>query len=131
MRRHDWAARMYAQFDAHSDRAFEWGQNDCCLFVARVVDAMTDSGLAERIAREYSDETTAMRFIQLHGGLAEAVSVYLGAPAEVRATRGDAVMIHGGLDLAMGICAGPYVLAMGPKGLTRIARTDILKVWKT
>jgi hypothetical protein len=130
MRRNDWASRMHEQFDAHADREFAWGKDDCCLFVARTVDAMADTDFAERIAREYSDEITALRFIQLHGGLAEAVSVYLGAPVAARATRGDPVMVRGEVDHAMGICAGPYVVALGSKGLTRMPRSEILKVWK-
>jgi hypothetical protein len=129
-RRNDWASRMYAQFDEHADVSFAWGRNDCCLFVARVVDAMTDNDLEASIQREYSDEITALRFIQLHGGLAEAVSVYLGQPVEARATRGDPVMVRGEVDHAMGICAGPYVVAFGPNGLMRITRSEILKVWK-
>jgi hypothetical protein len=130
MRRHDWAAQMYAQFDAHADRVFAWGENDCCLFVARTVDAMTGSSLTQQLASEYRDEVTALQFISDHGGLEIAVSSFLGDPQPVRAMRGDAVMVHGGLDLSMGICAGPYVLAMGEKGLTKIDRREILKVWK-
>lgn len=130
MRRHDWASRMYGQFDLHADRAFEWGQNDCCLFVARVVDAMCDTDLEVRIGREYSDETTALRLIHLHGSLADAVSVYLGQPVEARATRGDPVMVRGEVDHAMGICSGLYVVAMGQGGIMQIPRSEILKVWK-
>jgi hypothetical protein len=71
-----------------------------------------------------------LELIESHGDLKSAVTAFLGEPSEERATRGDAVMIEGGLDYAMGICLGREVVAMGTKGLMRLPRTEILAVWK-
>lgn len=131
-RRPDWAARMFDTFDAHSGRPFEWGKDDCCLFVARVVDAMTGSQFASDLAALYHDETSANALIDGAGGLEGAVSAILGASKaadEYRAMRGDVVLIDGGLGDAVGICRGIDVLAMGPRGLQKLDRSEIRKVW--
>lgn len=130
MRRHDWASSMHAAMADHQGRQFAWGINDCCLFVARTVDAMTGSTLAQQLAAAYSDEASALALIASHGGLAEAVSAFLGPPVAERATRGDVALIEGGEGLAVGICIGSTVVAMGKTGLMSVPRSAILKVWK-
>jgi hypothetical protein len=130
MRRHDWAARLCDVIAAHKDREFAWGESDCCLFVARCIDAMTDNALAYLIREQYRDEASALRFIATHGSLQAAVSRYLGDASVGRAVRGDAVLIEGGEGDAVGICLGTQVVAMGPKGLRYVSRTEIKAVWK-
>lgn len=125
----DWASRMYGQIRAHKDRPFSWGENDCCRFVARVIDAMTDSQIEAALADIYSDEAGALRFIASHGGLQGAMSAFLGEPSG-RATRGDAVMFEGGHGEAAGICIGARIVAVGPQGLHYVPRSEILVSWK-
>src|SRR6478609_10109074 len=117
MRRNDWASRMFDVIAEHAERPFAWGKDDCCLFVARVWDAMNDTSHELTLQIAYHDEPSALAFIESHGDLKSAVTAFLGEPIEARATRGDAVMINGGLDMAMGICLGSEVVAMGPTGL--------------
>jgi hypothetical protein len=130
MRRHDWASRMHAVIDAHRCRPFAWGDNDCCLFVARVVDAMTDSEYERAILEHYRDEETGRALIGKHGGMLGAVTAFLGDPVPQRAARGDVVLIDGGEGEALGICMGRDVVAVGESGLRAIPRKDALKVWK-
>src|SRR6185369_16594683 len=98
MRRPDWASRMFDVITEHAETPFAWGQDDCCLFVARVWDAMYDTEHEVVLQIAYHDEVTALEFIESHGDLKSAVTAFLGEPSEERATRGDAVMIEGGLD---------------------------------
>lgn len=130
VRRYDWASRMFDVVTAHQDRAFEWGSADCCLFVARVIDAMTDSDLEAQISARYSDEASALRFIAEHGSLEDAVSFYLGDLQAVSPQRGDAVLIHGGEDFAVGVCLGGSVAGMGPRGLHLLPVSEVIGVWK-
>jgi hypothetical protein len=130
MRRHDWAARLHEVIEAHKGRSFAWGGNDCCLFVARCVDAMTTNALAYLIRERYHDHASALRFMAEHGGLAGAVSRYLGDPSSERATRGDVVLIDGGEGDALGICLGAKVVAMGPEGVRYVPRAEIKMVWR-
>lgn len=129
-RRHDWAARLHEVIEAHQSREFAWGENDCCLFASRCVDAMQGNAITYLIRERYHDEATAVRFIAEYGGLAEAVSRYMGDPTNQRATRGDVVLIDGGEGDALGICLGAKVVAMGPTGLRYVPRAEIKTVWK-
>lgn len=129
VRRHDWASRMFDVAQAHEGRDFSWGVNDCCLFVARVVDAMTDSDFEAQILSRYSDEATARAFILEYGLLEVAVSHYLGEPVTRSPQRGDACLIHGGEDYALGVCLGSHVAAMGPTGLRMLPLSEVIKVW--
>jgi hypothetical protein len=129
VKRHDWTSRLFAVIEAHKSRPFVWGESDCCLFVARCIDAMTDNALAYLIRERYHDETSALRFIAEYGSLAAAVSRYLGDPVPRRAVRGDAVLFDGGEGDAVGICMGAKVVAMGPTGLRYVPRSEIKAVW--
>lgn len=133
MKRFDWPAQLFRVVDEHRSRAFAWGVDDCCRFVARAIDAMTDGDVEQRIAAEYTDEQSAADLIAAHGGLQGAVTHFLGEPQEVRATRGDAVLFDGGGGDAVGICLGRQVVAMGPTGLRMIPREQIefMAVWPT
>jgi hypothetical protein len=128
MRRHDWADRLYATVEAFKGTDFEWGENDCCIFVARCVDAMTGSDLVHQLQNIYWDEDGAQAVIG--GDLSAAVSAFLGQPSELRAMRGDVVMVDGGDGFALGICLGQEIAGVGPDGLRLLPRGEILKVWK-
>lgn len=130
MRRHDWAARLFDVVTEHEVMPFQWGRTDCCMFVARALDAMLDTTYAGQLQNLYHDEESALDFISQHGGLPGAVSVFLGHPTDARAARGDVVLIDGGEGLAVGICMGGHLLAMGPTGLRILERSEIRAVWK-
>lgn len=131
MRRHDWAAKMHGVIAEHRSRKFVWGADDCCFFVARVIDAMTDSTIEAQLYELYGDEGGAKRFIAQHGGMREAVSSILGPESDQRATRGDAVLVEDGAGgHALGICLGAKVVAMGPTGLHELPRSAAIAVWK-
>jgi hypothetical protein len=131
MRRNDWASRMHGVIAEHRSRRFVWGADDCCFFVARVIDAMTDSTIEAQLYELYGDEGGAKRFIAQHGGMREAVSSILGSESDQRATRGDAVLIEDGNGgYALGICLGSKVVAMGPTGLREVPRVKDMPAWK-
>jgi len=129
MRRHDWAERMFAEIDAHADKEFEWGKNDCCLFVARVVDAMCDTEHQAALSKHYHDEQTALAYIQDSGDIAQAVSTYIGERKNGRPSRGDVVLFKGHNGETLGVCVNRSVVAMGAIGTVRVARDTIICYW--
>lgn len=129
MRREDWVAQLWQQVNDHADAPFAWGLNDCCLFAARAIDAMTDSDLELELASQYSDEETALAYIASHGSLEAAVTSHLGEPAEGRALRGDVVMCANDGNPCVGVCVGSTVACMGQAGLVFLPRQDITKRW--
>jgi len=122
-------AGLYEVIEAHKNRTFAWGECDCCLFVARVRDAMHGTNLEQALLAEYDCETGALRYIASQGGLDAAVSHFLGSPTDQRAVRGSVVLIDGGEGEAVGVCVGAKVVAMGPNGLRYLPRSEIKRVW--
>lgn len=128
-RRQDWVAQMWFTIEDHADAEFLWGVNDCCLFVARVIDAMTDTSHELDLASQYSNEATALAYIASHGSLETAVSFHLGNPSSGRAQRGDAVMCANNGNPCIGICVGSTVACVGESGLRWLPRSEILTRW--
>lgn len=119
MRRHDWTDRLFATVEAYRCVPFEWGQHDCCLFTARVVDAMCDTDYAGQLAREYHNERSALAYIARMGGLESALTAWLDQPlprvAMIR--RGDVVLFRdAGGTSAVGICIGATIVSTSPDG---------------
>jgi hypothetical protein len=131
MRRHDWASRMHEVIRDHRSRAFVWGADDCCFFVARVIDAMTDSTIEAQLYELYGDEGGAKRFIAQHGGMREAVSSILGPASTDRPLRGDPVLVEDGQGgEALAIFDGREIVGMGATGFRRLHRSSAIAVWK-
>ena len=130
MRRHDWSSQLYFQIDAHKERSFAWGDNDCCLFVARVVDAMCDTDHEMTLRDKYQDEQTALEYISLSGGIASAVDTFIGShKSEGRPMRGDVVLFNGENGETLGICVGRYIAAMGKDGVVFADRPSMICYW--
>lgn len=129
MRRHDWADQMHCVIDQHADAKFEWGRNDCCLFVARVVDAMCDTDHESALSQNYHDEETALAYIKESGDIAQAVSTYIGEPKTGRPSRGDVVLFRGQNGETLGVCVDRSIVAMGAIGTVRVARDAIICYW--
>lgn len=129
MRREDWVFQMWSVVNDHMDAEFVWGVNDCCLFAARVVDAMTDSDHELDLLSQYSDEETALAYIAAHGSLALAISAHLGDETDGRAQRGDVVICANEGNPCAGICVGSTVAAVSKEGLVFIPRQDITNRW--
>lgn len=129
MRREDWLDKLWVTIDALTLEPFVWGQHDCCLFAAKVVDAMTDSTHADTLATHYSDEPTALAYIAAEGGLEAAVSTYLGTAKTGRPQRGDVVLFEGEQGDTVGVCVGSTIVAAGPSGLVSVPKRMTVKFW--
>lgn len=131
MRRNDWASRMYEVIGEHIHKDFTFGAADCSIFVARVIDAMTDSNYEQQLSETYGDERTALKFIAEHGGMQAAVCSFLGpVDDEGRPMRGDVILFDGGEGESLGIWDGAHIVGMGKTGLHKVARSEIKAFWK-
>ncbi len=129
-RRYDWASQMYSVIDAHIDSPFEWGLNDCCLFAARVVDAMCGTAHEVELTKHYSDEASALQYIENSGGIEKAVASYLGeSQFEGRPVRGDVCLIQHNDREALGICIGKEIAVQTTEGISYVDRSAVLKFW--
>lgn len=133
-RRPDWHQKMFDAFAQARARQFQWGLHDCCLFVASVVDAMTDSDYAQRIAADlpYSTEAEARDYIARAGGLQPLVASYLGDTIPWGwAQQGDVVLAHdaNGQEV-LGVCEGAQVICATGAGIGPLPINRAICAWR-
>jgi hypothetical protein len=107
---------------------FEWGANDCCLFAANGVFAIT----GEDYAKPYRGYKTAkgalgkLKDIGVDGVATKA----LGEPKPpTLAKRGDVVSFESGNGLALGLCIGAKIAAVGQDGLIMLPMNQAIQAW--
>lgn len=105
MQRHDnWPEALAEFIDARRNELFEWGRNDCALFAADAVLAMTGVDLAEKL-RGYKTASGAARKIKAAGGMRQLASS-LTEKHPGMAQRGDVVLVEIDGRETFGIVAG-------------------------
>lgn len=129
----DWPLRLAAAIEAARGRPFSWGAQDCCLFAADVVRALTGEDLAAPFRGRYASRAQAVAILGARGGLEAVVTSVLGAPlaTPLLARRGDVVMVATADGPALGICADRGVCWLtGPAGLVRCWLRDAARAWR-
>jgi hypothetical protein len=126
MRHEDWEKRLNEFLDTVGP--FEWGTNDCCLFAANAVLAMT----GEDYAKPYRGYKTAKGALSRLKdiGVAGVATNALGAPKEpLFAQRGDVVSFDAGDGVALGVCIGAKIAAVGQDGLVMLPMSQAIQAW--
>jgi hypothetical protein len=133
-RKHDWPERLAEFFADRADRAFVWGENDCCLFVCDAVVAMSGLDLAAAFRGQYSSERSAF---QIFGGDLEGFISRIAdenAIAEIPvafAQRGDvALFSHPLPTLGVIDMHGTHVVSVGESGPVAIPLSECRKAWR-
>lgn len=130
MRLDDWQTPFFAYIEAARSLPFEWGVQDCCLFAAGAIDALTGSTLREQLGATYTDEASALAYIASFGSLEGAVSSWLG-PSSAPNFAGPGDIILG--DLAsgptIGVCLGVICAFSSPAGMLYQQRSVISMCW--
>ena len=141
----DWRLRFDALVTERMCAPFAWGSNDCVLFAADNVLALTGVDLAQGL-RGHTNALGAARYLRRHGGLAALVERALGPACHAAgATQGDVVMVLMVLMVlkgdgsgtgcatrsALGVCLNPQT-AIGPgvDGLLQIPMARALCAWR-
>jgi hypothetical protein len=130
-RRRDWQERLEALIASRIDAPFAWGVNDCALFAADAVAAVTGHDPAADARGTYTDEKGALRTIKKMGGLAAIAETRAGGvevpPSMARV--GDVVLGVMGRE-CLGICGGATWHAPGADGLAAAPMSTVLKAWR-
>ena len=127
----DWQERLEALIASRIDAPFAWGFNDCCLFAADAVQAMTGYDPAADARGTYADERGALNCIRMMGGLesiAETRSGGVEVPPQM-ARVGDVVLGFMGRE-CLGICGGAHWHAPGAAGLASAPMSTASKAWR-
>lgn len=146
-RQKHWATRGYHSFLlARAKTPFRWGVNDCALFAADGVKAITGVDIAAEFRGRYSDEASAMALIKsVTGGatVADAAAWCAakhglvewldkkGAPTPLFARRGDLVTFKAptGALVAGLVHLSGQIVAIGEGGLFRFPISKALRAW--
>lgn len=127
----NWVLR-YAEFMVERQHApFVWGSNDCCLFAADCVQALTGTDLAAAWRGRYDSALQAARFLDEGGGLEAIAAEALGQPVSASyAGVGDVVLCENAGRLLLAICNGDLALGPGVQGVEPLDMSTALKAWK-
>jgi hypothetical protein len=138
-----WATRAFHEFllaRAKTPFAWSWGTNDCCLFAADAVQAITGVDIADDFRGLYDDEASAFALIaKVTGGttVADAAAhcavkhglVELQHP--LKAQSGDLVVMENGGQLIAGIVHlnGRLLISVAAAGPVRLSILSVVRAW--
>lgn len=128
----DWPTRLAEFIESRQERAFLWGESDCCLFVCDVIEAITGEDPGARWRGLYSSEKGARRVLRDNDGVAGIATLVLGPSVPpALAGRGDVVLIDTPNGEALAICLGDKIAAQGLDGIAFVPTAFAKVAWKT
>lgn len=127
MRLDGWESKMSQALEETG--AFEWGTNDCCMFVFRVAEAITGIDYAKPY-RGYKTSKGAARRLLKYGGVEGVANNSFGESKKpLLAKRGDAVLVKSNDDLTLGVCVGDKIAVVTETGLVLISMREAINAW--
>ena len=132
----DWQTRLAALMASRRTTPFAWGGQDCCLFAADAVLAVTGHDPAADLRGTYTTATDALRVLNKAGGVA-GVAIKRAGPvvAVALAQPGDIGLLK--LDVpnplaatALAVYGGSCWHAPGEHGLTSYPESAIVRAWR-
>jgi hypothetical protein len=124
-----WRGRLASSIQERRRKPFEWGVNDCGLFAADCVLAMTGVDLAEKLRGKYRTEegaAKALRRIGLGSHVQLAEENFREIPP-MEATLGDIAIIEKD---SLGIVNGETVAVYSKKGIGFVPMSRILRAFR-
>lgn len=113
-------------FNAWQKRDFNYGDSDCCAFVAFISDKLTGLDYSRYIT--YSSEREAYDIIEAHGSFEALMDSVFGEPQEP--SDGDPCMLELPIiGKIMGIKFGESVVCVTKKGLARMPIKYLIRSW--
>lgn len=110
-----WEARLGGLLEARGQEPHAYGRNDCMIFAAAAVEAVTGLDLAKAHRGKYRSAAGASRYLRSlgHDTPADMVTVHLPEQPVAMAQRGDIVADADGVP---GVCIGAKVAFVGLEG---------------
>ena len=124
-----WQTRLLTTVNSLKEVSFQWGQNDCCIFAAKCIDAQYGTKIADEVVGQYDSEISCKRFMLKRvkdTSLAMVLDSFLPVRVDRKfAQRGDVVTFNGDLGLTAGVLWTGCIWAMGPNGVVTFKLTDV------
>ena len=135
-----WPERLARCIEAARRRRFQWGEHDCCLWTATVVQILTGCDIGKSFRGTYGTSEEASERIRRDGvegigALLSSIASQWGFPeiAPPLAQRGDVVLCdtagRAGWPVSCGVCVGSVVLSTGREGLMALPLSSGLRAW--
>lgn len=130
-RRPDWRPRLTAYLTETAGQGFRYGSNDCALFAAGAVRAMTDCDPAAAWRGTYTTVEGGFKRLrkagfQDHVDLAGSLFVEI---LPVFAQVGDLALVEGSDGNALSVFAGETIACLTPQGLGHLPRSAAVRAW--
>jgi len=127
----DWQLRLQEFVRARQSAPFQWGENDCCMFAADAVLAVTGVDPALHLRGSYSTAQEAASILRDYGGIENLVTAFMGPPVPVLMARvGDLVSVEIEGRVAVGVCNGTTVIGPSPSGLATASWNAGRSAWR-
>lgn len=132
MRFTDWQARLIALIEQRKTHRFEWGVQDCCLWPADAVLAMTGVDHAANLRGTYSSSRGGGSVLRQLGGLAAAMALCRGPEVPpLCAQVGDVGLVRAESGREVGaVCLGEQWIAAGKDGLGLLPLEAASRAWR-
>lgn len=123
----DWEAALSEYINVMRHAPFEYGVNDCCMFAAGAVEAMTGVDAMAEFRGKYDSALSAAKALRDigQGSLEATIDAKFSEVAISQAKRGDIALF----DDSLGIVAGSFAWFVSDDGLERVQRADWQKTW--
>lgn len=136
-KRSDWRVRLHAYLADARQRTFGYGgadgSQDCALFVAGAVEAMTGIDPAAEYRGRYTTLTGGLRVLR-KAGYIDHVDLVAATLPEVRpahlAQVGDIAVVPSGDDMVLGLVGGPRIFCWGEDALMTLDLLSISRAFR-
>jgi hypothetical protein len=145
-RKEHWDTRAFHDFlQARAKLPFAWGTNDCALFAADAVLAITGTDIAADFRGKYTDEASAFALIKTVTARGTDPATAVGDAAEwcanhagliervypLMAQRGDLVVMENGGQTIAGVIHlnGRHAISVSEAGLVRLSIRSVTRAW--
>lgn len=142
IRKENWQTLLHNFLEARKLAPFAWGANDCALFAADAVLAITGVDLGAGFRGKYSDQAEAEAMMQSTCGSPDALALaaflcsragFTAWPHVAFAQRGDVIVLKNpDSSHSLGIVGlnGVHALFVTEGGLRRMRVLDCVAAWK-
>lgn len=132
MRRPDWKTRLIAYLGKVASLPFEPGVNDCALFAAGAVEAVTGIDLAAGWRGRYQSLAEGFALLQA-AGFADHIALTAAHFPEIApalAAAGDLAVVQGPEGDALGVVQGEAIYVLSPRRLGIVPLTYALRAFR-
>lgn len=127
MRHWDWQQRMAEFIRIKKSQPFEWGVNDCFLFVSDGILAIGGIDISKDIRGTYNNEFSGMRLMNKGAGI-EALDFHLERKPLSLATVGDVGLFNGEREM-FGMIGHNHGIGISKKGYDVMPISDLKICW--